>query len=90
MYTQRLVNQADKVLKQLEHLQAERRNRQSRDLCQVASIYKAYRRQNAPFDPKENGFDLTVPQIEAFLHRQNLGNAEYLTEQIQKARPKAA
>ena len=90
MYTQRLINQADKVLKQLEHVQAERRSRQDDELCRVASIYKAYRHQNAPFNPRENGFDLTVPQIESFVHRRSLNLSDYLSEQIKKVRTKAA
>ena len=48
MYAQRLVNQAEKVLKQLKHLQAERRYRQQKELPELAQIYKLHRMEAKP------------------------------------------
>jgi hypothetical protein len=90
MYSQRLVNQAGKVLQQLKNLQAERRRQEQTELKEAIVIYKAHRMQNATFDPKANGFDLTIGQIKAAIHRQNLTNPGYIAEMVDRDRTKAA
>ena len=74
MYNQRLVNQAEKVLKQLKQLQAERQEKVAGQLLEASRIYQFHRMQNTPFDPRQNGFDLTVDQIQAYLRRNSLTN----------------
>lgn len=90
IYSQRLVNQAGKILNQLKQLQAERQQREQRELAEAVVIYKAHRMQNATFDPKANGFDLTIDRIKAHIHRQNLGNPHYIAEIVARQRSQAA
>jgi hypothetical protein len=86
MYSQRLVNQAGKVLKQLTQLQAERRQREKSEMAEALAIYKAHRAQNATFDPQANGFALTIDKIKAHIHRQNLSNPSYIADKLDLAR----
>ena len=74
MYNQRLENSAAKVLKQLKELQAERRQYEARDMRQAASVYRMKQMLNLPFDPKENGFDLTIDQVRDYVRIQNVTN----------------
>ena len=72
MYNQRLVNQADKVLKQLKQFQAERGAKYLREIAEASRIYSFHRMQDTTYDPRQNGFELTVEQIQAYICRQNL------------------
>jgi hypothetical protein len=90
MYAQRLVNQADRVLRQLVHLQSERKKRQQSEMAEAVAIYKIHRAQNAAFDPKSNGFVLTIAQIEAYIHRKNLSSSAFVAEMVERDRRKAA
>ena len=90
MYNQRLVNQAERVLKQLKQLQAERRKREQSEMYEAVKIYKAHRQVGEPFDPKSIGFVLTISQIEAHMRRERLGSAEFIAEEAARNRKKAA
>jgi hypothetical protein len=90
MYSQRLVNQAEKVLKQLKSLQAERRHREQREMNEAVTIYKAHRLAGEPFDPKSIGFVLTISQIELHMRRERLGNAQFIADEAARNRKKAA
>jgi hypothetical protein len=57
---------------------------------QAAEIYVAHRMQNATFDPQGHGFVLTVPEIEAYIHRLNLKNPQVIAEMARHQRAKAA
>jgi len=76
MYTQRLINQADKVLKQLNQFQAERKERFHREITQAAALLRAHRARGSAFDPKEFGFALTSDQVAAFIRRQEYGQQQ--------------
>lgn len=72
IYTQRLINSAEKVLKQLKQLQAERKERQEKELADASLLYQFHRARSESFDPRQNGFDLTIAQVKAHIHLINL------------------
>jgi hypothetical protein len=72
IYNQRLINGAEKVLKQLKQLQADCLHRRNLEMAEATRLYKLHRMQSQAFDPKQNGFDLTVEQIKANISRQRL------------------
>ena len=90
MYGQRLVNQSEKVLKQLKQLQEERRRTQREQMTEAILAYEAHVKVNAAFNPKENGFDFTVAQIESSRRRRQLWNPVFLAEEVRSGRVKAA
>jgi hypothetical protein len=90
MYSQRLVNQAEKVLKQLKQLQAERRKREHYEMLEAIKIYKAHRMAGEAFDPKSIGFALTLSQIEAQIRREHLADHVFIAEEAARNRKKAA
>jgi hypothetical protein len=85
LYSQRLVNQADKVFRQLQHIQAERRQQEQKEMTPAARVYKAFKAQGGTFDPQQNGFVLTVQKVESHIHRQNLQNPTYIAEILRRA-----
>jgi len=90
MYSQRLVNQAAKVLKQLQQLQAERQERQKQEMEEAVKIYEAHVQRNAIFDPQEIGFALPLPQIVAAFRRRYLKSPSFVAEEVRKSRVQAA
>ena len=82
MYTQRLVNSAAKILRQLEDAQARRRERDQQELAQAAQLYQFHVMQNQAFDPQENGFHLSTGQIRTHIQRTKLHNHAQLAEQL--------
>jgi hypothetical protein len=72
LYTQRLVNNANKILKQLKDIQAERRRRELQEMDEAARLYQFHRMQELAFDPTENGFDFSVDQIRRHIRLENL------------------
>jgi len=72
LYTQRLVNSANKVLKQLKDCQAERRARERQLIDEATRIYQFLCMQEKTFDPRENGFDFSLAQIESHITREHL------------------
>jgi len=90
LYNQRLVNQAEKVLKQLKQAQAERRQRLQDQLDEAAAIYAAHAAQAVTFDPAEIGFEFSLPQIVSHYRRKNLADPRFLAEEIQRNHSTAA
>ncbi len=74
IYTQRLVNCAAKVLNELKQLQAERRQRHESEIVEATRLFKLHRMQSKTFDPRQNGFVLTIDRIEAHIHREALNS----------------
>jgi soluble cytochrome b562 len=72
IYTQRLVNNANKILKQLKDIQAERRSREKQEMDEAARLYQFHRMQELAFEPAQNGFDFSVDQIKQHIRRENL------------------
>ena len=90
IYSHRLVNQAEKILKQLKQLQADRKYRQMKELPELAEIYKLHREQGLLFDPTAHGFVFSTAEIEAHLHRQNLKNPDFIAQEAARQRKKSA
>jgi hypothetical protein len=82
LYTQRLINNANKILKQLTDRQAERRKREEHQINEAARIYQFLLMQEQPFDPKENGFDFSLDHIKLHLHRTNLKKQSEIAEKV--------
>jgi hypothetical protein len=72
LYSQSLVSQGSEVLAQLKQLQAERLKQATENMSDAARLYLFYRMQNQTFDPKENGLDLTVAEIEDYIRRDHV------------------
>jgi len=63
----RLCRRFEKEMAELKQLQAERREREGRDLEQAARLYLAAKKENKPFDPAALGFEFSIVDIERFL-----------------------
>ena len=72
MYSHRLARQSKEILQQLKEFQAERQKRFRLDLVEAEAVYKYHQMQNLPFDPPQNGFDLTIGDIEEYVYRKNV------------------
>ena len=82
MHSHRLVAQAEKVFKQLLHLQATRKQRQEKETTEAARVYRLNRILGIPFDPKELGFTVTLDQIKAHVRRINLREEAAQAEEL--------
>jgi hypothetical protein len=69
IHGQRLSRQFQKALNQLQDLQAERLERQRRDLRDAASVLEFHKHKGLPYDPAEDGFVFSKTEIEAFAQR---------------------
>jgi hypothetical protein len=87
LYTQRLVNNANKILKQLKDIQAERRRREQEQMTEAARLYQFHRMQELAFDPTENGFDFSVDQIRQHIRRETLKQHSADAEKLAFNRP---
>ncbi|HXR78272.1 MAG TPA: hypothetical protein VN737_19995 [Bryobacteraceae bacterium] len=66
----RLCRRFEKEMAELKQIQAERFDRERRELDEAAGLYLAAKQENKPFDPAEFGFEFSTQQIEAYLeHR---------------------
>ena len=63
----RLCRRFDKEMAELKQLQAERFDRQRRELDEAARFYLAAKRESKPFDPAEFGFDFSIEEIEHYV-----------------------
>ena len=63
----RLCRRFEKEMAELKQLQAERREREGRELEQAARLYLAAKKENKPFDPAAFGFEFSIVDIERFL-----------------------
>jgi len=63
----RLCRRFEKEMTELKQLQAERREREGRELEQAARLYLAAKKENKPFDPAALGFEFSIVDIERFL-----------------------
>ena len=65
----RLSRQFHKTLDQLRSIQAERRQREKRDLKQAAALFELHKRQGTQYDPAADGFVFSIAQIESHSRR---------------------
>jgi hypothetical protein len=75
LYSEGLVSQSDRVLRQLKQMQRQRRENEEKKMKEAMSVYEACCQTNAAFDPKEHGFDFTVAEIAAAYRRQSVRQA---------------
>ncbi|MBZ5608885.1 MAG: hypothetical protein LAP38_11535 [Acidobacteriia bacterium] len=68
---QRLSRQFQKTLEQLRQLQAERRQKEDRQLHRAAKLLKAHKMDGVPYDPAQDGFVFSNDQIETYLNRRD-------------------
>jgi hypothetical protein len=69
MHGHRLSRQFHKALEQLRQIQFDRRERERRDLRDAASVLEFHKHKGLPYDPAEDGFVFSKPEIEAFASR---------------------
>jgi hypothetical protein len=81
-YSASMVSQGAEALGQFKQLQAERRKQTTDHLTDAARLYLYYRMQNRTFDPRENGLNLTVEQIEDYIRRDNLRNDALAAQKV--------
>jgi len=66
----RLSRQFQKTLQQLREIQTERLARRERDLKDAAAVSEVHKHQGIPYDPSQDGFVFSQPEIDAFAQRQ--------------------
>ena len=69
MHSQRLSRQFQKTLDILREIQADRAERQRRDLKDAAALLELHKHKGIPYDPVQYGFVFSKDQIEAFAYR---------------------
>ena len=69
MHSQRLSRQFQKSLSQLREIQADRAERERRDLKDAAAILELHKHKGLPYDPRQDGFVFSRDQVEAFAQR---------------------
>ena len=65
----RLCRRFEKEMAELKQLQAERFDRERRELDEAARLYLAAKRESKPFDPAEFGFEFSIEEIEHHVSR---------------------
>ena len=88
----RLSRQFQKALNQLREIQADRLAQRERDLKDAASISEVHKHKGIPYDPSQDGFVFSQPEIDAFAQRQvhiNTSRAFNQDAQSGKVRPQA-
>jgi hypothetical protein len=69
MHSQRLSRQFQKTLDTLREIQADRAQRQRRDLKDAAALLELHKHKGIPYDPVQDGFVFSKDQVEAFAQR---------------------
>jgi hypothetical protein len=69
IHCQRLSRQFQKTLDMLREIQADRAERQRRDLKDAAALLELHKHKGIPYDPVHYGFVFSKDQIEAFAYR---------------------
>src|SRR6185436_11589335 len=82
MYRQRMINQAEKIHKQLKQVQAERKSNQRWQVDKAIRLMRFHEMQEEAFDPRKNGFDLSIAQLQEHIRRETLDSQAYLAEKV--------
>ena len=69
MHSQRLSRQFQKSLDHLRAIQADRADRERRDLKDAASLLELHKHKGIPWQPADHGFVFSKDQVEAFSQR---------------------
>jgi hypothetical protein len=71
IYEQRLARLFDRTLKQLREIQAERREREARQMIDAAQILQMHEEREIPYDPAQDGFVFSIAEVETFIRRRD-------------------
>jgi len=82
MYRQRMINQAEKIHKQLKQVQEERKSKQERQMDDAIRLMRYHEMQEQAFDPRKNGFDLSIAQLQEHIRRETVDSKAYLAEKV--------
>jgi hypothetical protein len=69
LHGQRLSRQFQKALDQLRAIQAERRDREHRDLKDAAALLELHKHKGIPWNPADDGFVFAKDEVERFARR---------------------
>jgi hypothetical protein len=69
LHYQRLSRQFQKAVDQLRDIQAERAERERRDLKDAAALLELHKHKGVPWEPADHGFVFSKDQVEAFSQR---------------------
>jgi hypothetical protein len=69
LHYQRLSRQFQKTLGTLREIQADRAERQRRDLKDAAALLELHKHKGVPWEPSDHGFVFSKDQVEAFAQR---------------------
>jgi hypothetical protein len=69
LHGQRLSRQFQKTLTQLRAIQAERREREQRDLMDAAALLELHKHKGIPWEPVDHGFVFSKDEVERFAAR---------------------
>jgi hypothetical protein len=69
LHGQRLSRQFQKTLTQLRDIQAERREREQRDLKDAAALLELHKHKGIPWEPADHGFVFSKDEVERFAER---------------------
>ena len=78
----RLARRFQTDLKQLRELQAERREKEERDLDKAADMLNQHEKEGTPYDPAEDGFVFSLPEIATFRYRRARSQAAFYKTQL--------
>ena len=78
--SQRLSRQFQKALDQLRDIQADRHERERRDLKDAAALLELHKHKGVPFDPADHGFVFSKDQVERFAERNRLRGLTNLSQ----------
>ena len=70
MHYQRLSRQFQKTLGTMREIQADRADRERRDLKDAAALLELHKHKDIPYDPVQYGFVFSKHEIEAYAQRQ--------------------
>ena len=71
MQAHRLSRERERILKQLLELQAQRREREGKDMEKAGELLQMHAEQGLPYQPAEDGFVFSNPEIETYVRRQD-------------------
>ena len=69
LHGHRLSRQFQKTLEQLRAIQAERREREKKDLKDAAGIFEFHKHKGLPWEPADDGFVFSKDEVERFARR---------------------
>lgn len=82
VYSQRLLRQAETVLKRLLQLQAERKQSRRDQLAEAARLYQLHTMHSAGFDPQSHGYQFNLGEIQAFVRSKLLNTQAKRAEEF--------